>query len=221
MNFAAIRDSVLAKWDSPPQVRAVYEKTAREEGFSKSFENAKKEYVEFCLAKMISEDLSPSLEVDTVWHTHLLYTKDYRKFEATVRREFAAGLPEHIDYNMDGAEDGGRSQRLGRAAKLLEIMRLKKDEMVSRATGVGNNVTSGLYQIAVKTMDNKNYYFMVHKGWTVGELKNAILSQTGISPDRQRLTFSGKMLSINESLLGDLGIHRDVTIIMLSILRGC
>lgn len=79
------------------------DRLARENGWSKAFAlRAIEEYKKFMFLIAINEaPLTPSDEVDQVWHLHLLYTRSYWK-------EFALILQKEIHH---GPTKGGSAQR--------------------------------------------------------------------------------------------------------------
>ena len=71
----------MYEFDNPNHARSILDRICLEQGWSREFGlKAIEEYRRFCLMAIICDhSVTPSEEVDAVWHTHLLYTRDYWK----------------------------------------------------------------------------------------------------------------------------------------------
>jgi len=74
-------------------------------------------------------------------------------------------------------------------------------------------------QIRVKTLDSNTHQVRVKQSASVGDLKQLLHTETGVSVDRQRLIFQGKVL-LNEKAIKFYAIRDGVTIHMVERLGG-
>lgn len=66
------------------------------------------EYKRFILLSSLYEDMVPSMDVDTVWHMHLLYTRSYQRMcREALDRDFL-----HHEPGRGGAEEAAEFEQL-------------------------------------------------------------------------------------------------------------
>ena len=90
----------------PPHTLNFTARLARDRDWTPGFaRGAVEEYRRFCfLAVTASEPMTPSEEVDEVWHLHLTYTRDYWEQWCRV----ALGAPLHHDPTVGGPAEQAR-----------------------------------------------------------------------------------------------------------------
>ena len=81
-----------------------------------AFKTTKRQYVEYLIACLVGTSLgikiSPPLNVDALWHLHVMETKSYRKLERIVVAKFKhwmgdTSIENHIDHSMVENREGG------------------------------------------------------------------------------------------------------------------
>lgn len=92
--------------DPPGLTRTISARVAEEQGWSAAHtRRVVEEYRRFLLlTQVVGRPVSPSRAVDAVWHTHLLYSRDY--WERLCGE--VLGKPLHHDPNPGGADEEAR-----------------------------------------------------------------------------------------------------------------
>jgi hypothetical protein len=155
------------------------------------------EYKKFMCLKLMSgdydaENLSPSPLVDSVWHAHILCTKDYAQF-------CEACFPQFVHHNAEGVFDNeAKFKRYYHTVSLyyetlhsaphhswfyfefVEALRNGKEEGGKES-----------FQIFVKTLSGKTITLRVTRSMKIWEVRMLIQAKEGIPMDEQRLVFGG------------------------------
>ena len=106
-SYVALYDRIWAHpFEHKDQARDIVRRLAMEQGWSMAqSRQAVEEYRRFCfLAVAARHPVTPSVEVDAVWHLHLLHTRDY--WEVFCPK--VLGRPFHHGPTLGGAKEESR-----------------------------------------------------------------------------------------------------------------
>ena len=166
-----------------------------------------------------AEILSPTPIIDTIWHTHILFTSDYNRF-CSLFQNF-------VNHNPDGTyEKEEKDKRLYNTVKqFLEYFSwglpcvdlICNDSSSLRLYNVDNRPT---FQLFVKLLTGKTVTLEIGPEHHIWELKLSIQHKSGISIEKQRIIFAGKQLEEGRTL-GDYKIRKEHTVHLVLRLRGC
>jgi large subunit ribosomal protein L40e/ubiquitin C len=182
---------------------------------------------------MVTEDIdgtliSPTIEIDEVWHQHLLYNKDY--FDMCIKINFIVyHYPERSDDSLKVKN------------KRIEVFKIiyqeyfqnipfgyidisnNNSELVSSVKSeLVSSVKAKPVQIFIKTITNKTVVIEISLDNTIGELKQMIYIKEGICIETQKFVFGGKYISYdNKKTLRELNIEKDSIIHIMLMLKGC
>jgi hypothetical protein len=184
------------------------------------------DYKRFIFLKMVTQDIdgttiSPTIEIDEMWHQHLLYNKDY--LEMCVKINFIVfHYPERSDDSLENKN------------KRIETFKKKYQEYFQNIPfgyiDISNKNNSELVfsvkaepvQIFIKTITNKTNVIEISLDDTIGELKQMIYNKEGIEVETQKFVFAGKYISYdNKKTLRELNIEKDSIIHIMLMLKGC
>lgn len=162
------------------------------------------EYLKFMVLKALAHDreaklLSPSPQIDHVWHDAILNTQHYAKFcqeFAKAAGWSATGKNLLIHHSpsgakMDSKSAGARMQRREKAKALYVTTFEKKPHWRYWDDGPGDEDSM---QIFVKTLTGKTLTLDVTPNMTIGEVTFLIQDKDGVASDYQRLIFAGSSL---------------------------
>jgi ubiquitin len=187
------------------------------------------EYLKFLLLKSIAKDvdaseLSPSGEVDAIWHLHLLDTKSYMAACKCLNVSF-------IHHNPDGRRNAHLQQRrLSRTRSLYQQVfgYSPHPDFWGEIAGVSDEVAGAIlvhveraeqFQIFVKTLTGKTFTVDVLSSFLILHLKFLIQATDGIPPGQQRLFYQGRQLD-DERTLSDYNIREGSILHLVLRLRG-
>lgn len=182
-------------------------------------------YHKFILCKLECRDfevsvdgrfkLSPTAEIDEVWHDHMLRPGSYYAYMRWLQGD---GLI-MIDHNPDfeGDSDLDKKQRLERTREVWRTLFGEEMEIAMESQAPTDEEIS--FQLFVCTLTKKSWYD-VKLSTSVTELKCMIQDKEGIPPDEFRLQFAGRELA-GARTIGSYGITEESTIHMIVKLRGC
>ena len=177
-------------------------------------ENLKSDYLKFLSLKVFTQDLdgttiSPTIEIDDIWHNHLLYNKHY--FDMCSHIQF-------IIYHCPEREQDSESVKQIRRRKFIKLYNEYfsdyKDE---------NIYTQNVYtNVFVKTLTNRTITIQVNlEKDTLKSFKYRVYEKEGIDPHVQRYIYHGKFLYDDNKLLKEYGIEKDSILHLNLQLKGC
>eukprot|EP01039_Chlorochromonas_danica_P003002 gene3002-3276_t len=185
-------------------------------------------YAEFLTLLITSgEDLSPTDEIDKVWHAHILHTRDYEAFNT----KYSPGKKLHHDPLRSLDQDA----RKFRAIKTIELYKstfgherpkgkawkyeLPENEPTSKIKLPPDRERS--VTIQVHSLAGPKWRVKVSLEDSVEDLKLLMFhSRYGTPPDQQRLLHDGKELE-DDRTLGSYGIGDGSLVGLMLKLRGC
>ena len=199
------------------------------------------DYKKFLALKAAESDfyaalLSPSPQVDEVWHAHILDTLAYK--EACEAMLGAGGFIHHDPRG--GRDAAARRTRLRRTLSLYEVAfgkpltgwpELAIAPPVAPATVVrpvapatGGSSASGSMQIFVEDLTGNTHIFDVYPSDAIIEFKEQIKDKTSIPTCQQRLSLmtggTGKQLE-DDKTVSDYNIQNKSVILLILRLAGC
>lgn len=201
-----------------------------------------KEYFRFLEMKIKLRDidatkLSPSEQIDDVWHLHILDTKNYQSDIRAIAIHF--NVPDVVMLHHNPVIDPkSRQERRLKTFDTYKLMFGQEPstfcwkELHDEVNGQRDNVELAMMmrwretdptmsQIFVKTMMGTTLSFNVHINRDTVELvKQMIEYKTKIPVDHQRLIFAGRLLA-DEKTLSFYNISKESTLHLVTSLRGC
>jgi hypothetical protein len=182
-------------------------------------EDLKDEYFKFLALKVYTQDLdgaiiSPSLEVDQIWHTHLLYNKHY--LDMCININF-------IIYHYPERENDNELTKTVRRNNFTDLCHHHyplKISILPRPASLSNS--TDLESIFIKTItgNTKTIYIDIDKE-TLNTFKQKVLNKENIMIEHQRYLFHGKVIDNNDKLLKDYGIEKNSILHLYLQLKGC
>jgi hypothetical protein len=192
-------------------------------------------------------EVSPSLNIDMVWHTTMMMPVLYAQMCSVVQGKNAREAT--LDAIIDHDPFGGDGLKVAREVRYLQTLKLlvelfpshsllekallwpsEIDDIGRAYTGTGvlpvkNEIKkrkcddTDSFRINVKYLEEV-VSFKVHGGITVGILKVSLEKHFNILPDEYRLIWASKQLKNDDTLL-QIGAGPDDTMYMVKSLRGC
>ena len=166
------------------------------------------EYRKFMIMKLLMKDydekstqLSPSPIVDLVWHTHILFTKNYYDFCKKCFRNNAMRKAFHfVHHDPDGTFDKHKYERTMNTILLYmsifecDVPNSWFSDEFTDILFENDKTDEHAYTIFVKGLDGKTSSFMVTKDTIIFDLKLRIQAKLKIPVLQQRLIFAGCQL---------------------------
>jgi len=218
-NIPQIR-SLIRKWNMFP----LYKYLLKQEVYPVNvIRDLIEEYRNFMHAKVDTQDfdaikLSPAPMIDTVWHAHVLMSKDYIPFCNSICGQYI----HHDPFGeFDKSEKSVRYQRTIEWLHINHNYGLNNDIWYSDESREHFFVTSkDSFQIFAKSHNGKTFAFRVNTDTKIWMLKVKLYYKTQICPDSMRLIFAGKCLD-NSKTFGEYNIDVDTTLHLVLRLSGC
>ncbi|GMI45449.1 hypothetical protein TrCOL_g13580 [Triparma columacea] len=165
-----------------------------------------RDYHQFIALKATMNDfdatkLSPPHSIDEVWHTHILYTENYREYCLEVCGNF-------IDHNPEGAAMDPKSV-MARKERITATIVAYEDTFGKPCDWDYGSEGPTTFQIFFRNFEGKWRTLDVKSTDTIANIKAKIQDKVGIPPSRQRLAFAGKQLNEDGWTLSDYKIKRD------------
>jgi hypothetical protein len=185
------------------------------------------DYLRFIYLKVITQDvngtiISPTIEIDEIWHQHLLHNKNY--FDMCLNINF---IVYHYPERADDTEEV-KNKRIDNFKKLYyKYFQISPYEVIPDlkpipVTSNDNKVYSPPVTIFVKTATNKTITIGISLDCSIAQLKNLILFKENIPVETQKLIFAAKRIDYdNTKLLREFNIENHSTIHMMLNLKGC
>jgi hypothetical protein len=176
--------------------------------------NLKSDYLKFLSLKVFTQDLdgtiiSPTIEIDEIWHHHLLYNKHY--FDMCSYIQF-------IIYHWPEREQDFESVKHIRRQKFISLYNKYFSDYKDENTLTQNILTA----VFVKTLTNRTITIDVNlEKDTVKNFKYKVYLKEGIDPHVQRYIFHGKILYDDNKLLKEYGVEKDSILHLNLQLKGC
>ena len=182
------------------------------------------DYLRFIYLKVVSQDvdgtiISPTIDIDEIWHTHLLHNKDYLDMCLSINF-IVYHYPERAENTYEV-----KSKRIDNFKKLYyehfqtfpyditDDLYAKKDDTKQYSPPV---------QIFIKTATGKSITIDISMDSSVAELKQKIFLKENIAVNIQKLIFLAKRIdSDNTKTLREFNIGNHSTIHMMYELKGC
>lgn len=146
---------------------------------------------------------SPCVEVDAVWHQHILHTREYQAFCASAFRE-----PAFMHHRPDGAnEEDAKFARYQRTLVGLMDCFASIDplwvshDFLRNYARADEAATPHTMQLFVKTMSGVTRTFIVKPNEKIWEVKLKVFAAEGIEMSQQRLIYAGGYMDAHRSLM--------------------
>jgi hypothetical protein len=198
--------------------------------FSISNKKLEIDYLRFIYLKVITQDvngsiISPTIEIDEIWHQHLLHNKNY--FDMCLSINF---IVYHYPERADDTEEV-KNKRIDNFRKLyykyFQTVPFEVMHDLTPISDISDNSDeikeySPPVTIFVKTVTNKNITIEISLDCSIAQLKNLILFKENIPIEIQKLLFAGKRIDYdNKKLLREFNIQHHSTIHIMLQLKGC
>ncbi len=182
-------------------------------------EELKNEYFKFIALKVYTRDIdgtmiSPSIEIDQIWHKHLLYNKHY--FDMCINLNF-------IIYHHPERENDEEFIKEIRRNYFGELCKYHFSSFKIPKKVVHNKIHfENETNVFVKTMTGgtKTIYIDLDTE-TLKSFKQKVFDKEHIMIEHQKYLFHGKILHDEEKLLKDYGIEKNSILHLYLQLKGC
>ena len=171
------------------------------------------DYLRFIYFKVVTEDvdgtiISPTIEIDEIWHNHLLHNKDYLDMCLDINF-IVYHYPERINDTQEVKDK--------RIEKFKQLYFKYFQNMPTENKDCSPPVT-----IFIKTVTGKNITIEISLDSSVAQLKNLIFLKEKIPIVTQKLIYAAKRIdSDNTKTLREFNIGNHSTIHMMFELKGC
>ncbi len=181
----------------------------------------KNEYFKFLAMKVYTQDLdgtiiSPSIEIDNIWHHHLLYNKHY--LDMCININF-------IIYHYPERENDDEFEKNIRRNNFIDLCKqyfpsiqpkiprkiIQKNIHFENETNVFIKTMTGLTKTIYINLDTE----------TLKTFKQKVLDKENIMIEHQKYLFHGKILDNDDKLLKDYGIEKNCILHLYLQLKGC
>jgi hypothetical protein len=181
----------------------------------------KNEYFKFLTMKVYTQDLdgtiiSPSIEIDEIWHTHLLYNKHYIDMCTNIN---------FIIYHFPERENDDELEKNIRRNNFIDLCKHHFPSVKPKIPQkiVHNNINfDNETNVFIKTMTGvtKTIYINLYTE-TLKTFKQKVFDKENIMIEHQKYLFHGKILDNNDKLLKDYGIEKNSILHLYLLLKGC
>ena len=186
-------------------------------------EDLKNEYFKFITMKVYTQDLdgtiiSPSIEVDQIWHTHLLYNKHY--LDMCTNINFIIYHHPERENDDEFTKNIRRNNFINLCSHHFPAIKPTIPRKVYIAKCLDKDCD--LIPVFIKTMvgNTKTIYIDLDKE-TLKSFKQKVLDKENIMIEHQKYLFHGKILDNNDKLLKDYGIEKNSILHLYLQLKGC
>jgi hypothetical protein len=172
------------------------------------------DYLRFLYLKVVTQDIngtiiSPTIDIDEIWHTHLLHNKDY--FDMCLNINF---LIYHYPERADDMEEV-KNQRID----MFKQLYYKHFQILPYEA---SKINEDMVQIFIKTINGKNITINISLDCSVQQLKQLIFVKEHIATDIQKLVFAGKRIDYDMTkTLREFNIVNHSTIHMMYDFKAC
>jgi hypothetical protein len=193
------------------------------------------DYLRFIYLKVVTQDvygtiISPTTEIDEVWHTHLLHNKNY--LDMCLNINF---IVYHYPEKANDTEEV-KNKRIEMFKKLYyQYFKTIPYDIINNISSIApnNQLNETISQesdseysapvtIFIKTVTNKNITIEISLDCSIAQLKNLIFFKENIPVETQKLIFAGKRIDYdNKKTLREFNIQNHSTIHIMFLLKGC
>jgi hypothetical protein len=182
-------------------------------------EDLKHEYFKFLAMKVYTQDLdgtiiSPSIEIDLLWHRHLLYNKHYIDMCTNIN---------FIIYHYPERENDNEFEKNIRRNNFIDLCKIHFPSVKPKTPRkiIQKNINNET-NVFVKTMTGgtKTIYIDLDTE-TLKTFKQKVFDKENIMIEHQKYLFHGKVLYDNDKLLKDYGIEKNCVLHLYLQLKGC
>ncbi len=171
-------------------------------------ENLKNDYLKFLALKVFTQDIdgsiiSPTIQIDEIWHHHLLYNKHYLDMCTHIN---------FIIYHWPNRENDSEAIKNVRRQNFISLY----NEYFNMQTKVTDTI------VFVRTLTNRTITINVNlEKDTLKNFKYKVYQKEGIDPNVQRYIHQGKCIQDDNKLLKEYGIEKDSILHLNLQLKGC
>jgi len=171
-------------------------------------ETLKNDYLKFLALKVFIQDtdglqISPSVEIDEIWHHHLLYNKHYLEMATYI---------DFLVYHYPERENDLELEKIARRENYIKLYSMY----------FNNNSPVVYTNVFVLTLTNRTIRIDIDiEKDTLQSLKYKVYEKEGITPPVQRYVYLGKLVADDNKLLKDYGIEKNSILHLNLQLKGC
>lgn len=186
------------------------------------------DYKRFIFLKTVTNDIdgtfiSPTVEIDDVWHQHLLYNKDY--YDMCIKINF---IVFHYPQRSEDSTEVKDKRIDTFKQKYFDFFQnipygyTSKNKKLEEISELVYTVKAKPVQIFIKTVLDRTIVIEISLDDTIGELKQMIYKKEDISTEIQKFVFAGKYISYdNNKILRELNLEKNSNIHIMLMLKGC